>query len=201
MSRMRAGLVVQMAVLMLLAVASADSALASTPNAGLLSSTVRLSAQPRVTEAALTGRALEAQCAREILAPPLHIETELKHMGRVNQHIAILMTFAEVNPQCNGQYKRLGYFSPEIQQPNRGPHWWREDGSGWADPAIKGNAAGKGGIVSVNSYRKPVMYIKPDSRLRFSLRLRMLSASNTVLRTKIRIYPILNALGVHSHSA
>jgi hypothetical protein len=44
------------------------------------------------------------------------------------------------------------------------------------------------------------MYIKPDSKLRFSLRLRMLSPSNQVLRTKISVYPIPNSPGVHSVS-
>jgi hypothetical protein len=146
------------------------------------------------TGGAAAAPTLESSCAKEILQAPKVIALDVLHSGRVNQDIQASLEFAPVSSECDGKYERLGYLKPEIQQPSRGRRWWSEDGPGWPDLCAEGNEGGLGGKNSLNSYRKPVMYVKPDSKLRFRLRVQVVRPSGRVLRTKISIHPVKNPL-------
>jgi hypothetical protein len=108
-----------------------------------------------------------------------------------NQEISVKIDFEAVDPACDGHFKRLPYFRPQLVRHgrtiNESPFWLQLFTPGY-DP----NTAGAPGFGYLQPLVSPKYeYWKPGDKVRFRLRLRALSlAPRKIVATRLTTYPI-----------
>jgi hypothetical protein len=136
---------------------------------------------------------LAEQCSKEILTPPHVLHADMRLPGKEHQDVFIVIEYGPVSETCNGHFKRLSSVMPQLVRHghtiNMDPVWdelLRDGNTNEASPPGEGP-----GIEWFNSGHKPKLYYRHGDKVRFQLRLQVLSlASKRITRTVVTTHPV-----------
>ena len=142
---------------------------------------------------ASASESLLEQCSSEILKPPHILHAEMSLPGKEYQDVFIRISYGPVAETCNGHFKRLSSVMPQIVRHGRvinmDPVWddlLKKGNTNEGDPPDSGP-----GIEWFNSHHNPKLYYRKGDKVRFQLRLQVLSlASKRIIRTVVTTHPV-----------
>ena len=130
---------------------------------------------------------LKDTCAPTIFNKGKILESEMHNPGKNNQDIIINIHVGEVDPQCDGAFKRVVYVRPQIKHKGQSK-WINEDIYTSIYNGDTSAANDIGGVFFSNPGNQPERLWHPGSRVRFQEKIQEKNeVTGKIVRTKI--YP------------